>query len=300
MSVPIADVTARKHNAIPVKDQRAKLLSRPPSQPKWIKDKELVDVYLRVHRLPKEELPQRGTQDSFKYLAAFARDKAEKGDLVAQCILENKELEEELLAAASLSPFPAPGAFIAETAADTDEGVQLQATLPRRTKSQFLRRGSKDLKGIGFRRFTAWGGGLSSPASDVNGFGFQPRLHAKRRPQSLLEGIGCLTETPIDLIHGGQVVLPLSDDEATAPTHDQVNLDWFLCSKSLARACGLAEATKHKHDHVAVRLPLNLEKLSPGFRGQRFYEQPQRTELWCSFSGRPYGTPCTGPVGSRA
>eukprot|EP00971_Amphidinium_carterae_P008241 162859-Amphidinium_carterae.1 len=77
---------------------------------------------------------------------------------------------------------------------------------------------------------------------------------------------------PIDLIHGGQVVRPLSDDDATAPKGERVNLDRFLTSKMLAPACGLKEATDLKPDHVAVRLLLKLERHSSGFRRQRIYE----------------------------
>eukprot|EP00971_Amphidinium_carterae_P312972 6219564-Amphidinium_carterae.1 len=68
---------------------------------------------------------------------------------------------------------------------------------------------------------------------------------------------------PIDLIHGGQLVWPLSDGEATAPKGDQVKLDWFPCSKPLAPLCGLEEAADLKPDHVA-----------------RIYEEPQITDKW--------------------
>eukprot|EP00971_Amphidinium_carterae_P295479 5868376-Amphidinium_carterae.2 len=42
-----------------------------------------------------------------------------------------------------------------------------------------------------------------------------------------------------NLMHGGQVCRPLSDDAVTGPKGDQVKLDWFPCSKSLAPACRL-------------------------------------------------------------
>eukprot|EP00971_Amphidinium_carterae_P141990 2812505-Amphidinium_carterae.2 len=77
------------------------------------------------------------------------------------------------------------------------------------------------------------------------------------------------SEMPIDLIHGGQIVRLLSDEAAAAPQGQQVKLDWFLTSKMLAPACGLEEATDLKPDHVAVRLPLKLERLSPGFWGRK-------------------------------
>eukprot|EP00971_Amphidinium_carterae_P137533 2725643-Amphidinium_carterae.4 len=60
------------------------------------------------------------------------------------------------------------------------------------------------------------------------------------------------SDMPIDLVHGGQVVRTLSDEEATAPKREKVKLDWFLTSKILAPACGQEEATDLKPDHVAA------------------------------------------------
>eukprot|EP00971_Amphidinium_carterae_P280061 5559698-Amphidinium_carterae.3 len=57
-------------------------------------------------------------------------------------------------------------------------------------------------------------------------------------------------------------------EAATAPKGEKI----------LAPACGQEEATELKPDHVAVRLPLQLEGLSSGFRGQAVYEEPQFTE----------------------
>eukprot|EP00971_Amphidinium_carterae_P176095 3490676-Amphidinium_carterae.2 len=45
--------------------------------------------------------------------------------------------------------------------------------------------------------------------------------------------------------------------------------------KTLVLACGLEEVTDLKPDHVAVKLSLQLDRLSPGFQGQRIYEEPQ-------------------------
>eukprot|EP00971_Amphidinium_carterae_P292112 5798955-Amphidinium_carterae.2 len=86
------------------------------------------------------------------------------------------------------------------------------------------------------------------------------------------------SDMPTDLVHGGQVVRPLSDEAATAPKGEKVKLDSFLTSNIFAPACGLEEATDLKPDHVAVRLPLQRDRLSTGFRGQAVYEEPQATE----------------------
>eukprot|EP00971_Amphidinium_carterae_P225883 4479955-Amphidinium_carterae.3 len=73
-----------------------------------------------------------------------------------------------------------------------------------------------------------------------------------------------------------QIVRPLSDEEATAPKGEQVKLDWLLTSL----ACGLEEVSDLKPDHVAVRLPkaFQPERLSPGFQGEKSYEEPQITD----------------------
>eukprot|EP00971_Amphidinium_carterae_P224028 4445453-Amphidinium_carterae.2 len=94
------------------------------------------------------------------------------------------------------------------------------------------------------------------------------------------------SEMPIDLIRGGQVVRPLSEEEATAPKGESVKLALFLTSKVLAPACGVEEAIDLKPDHVAVWLPLQLDRLSPGFRGPACVHERDTAELWqlwCSF-----------------
>eukprot|EP00971_Amphidinium_carterae_P293328 5824004-Amphidinium_carterae.1 len=45
-------------------------------------------------------------------------------------------------------------------------------------------------------------------------------------------------------------------------------IDWFLVSKALLPATGLEEALDYKPDHNMVQLPVALEKVSQGFRGQ--------------------------------
>eukprot|EP00971_Amphidinium_carterae_P154465 3063364-Amphidinium_carterae.1 len=73
---------------------------------------------------------------------------------------------------------------------------------------------------------------------------------------------------PIDLVHGATVHRPLSDEAATSPvTHGEdtpdngTKIDRFLIS-----------------DHNAVRLPVDLKKVSQGFRGQPDYEDPTETD----------------------
>eukprot|EP00971_Amphidinium_carterae_P154464 3063363-Amphidinium_carterae.1 len=90
---------------------------------------------------------------------------------------------------------------------------------------------------------------------------------------------------PTDLVHGATVRRPLSDEVATSPvlhgedTADNgTKIDWFLVSKSLLPATGLEKALRRKLDHNMVQIPVALEKVSQGFRGQPDYETPTETD----------------------
>eukprot|EP00971_Amphidinium_carterae_P347969 6490249-Amphidinium_carterae.4 len=89
-------------------------------------------------------------------------------------------------------------------------------------------------------------------------------------------------EFPIDLEHGATVQRPVSDEKATSPVLHGVDqgdsgrkIDWFLVSKALLPATGLEEATDLKPDHRVIQMPVALEKISQGFRGQPDYEDPK-------------------------
>eukprot|EP00971_Amphidinium_carterae_P057168 1130381-Amphidinium_carterae.2 len=93
---------------------------------------------------------------------------------------------------------------------------------------------------------------------------------------------------PIDLVHGATVHRPMSDEAATSPvTHGEdapdngTKIDWFLVLKSLLPATGLEEALDYKPDHNALRMPVELKKVSQGFRGQPDYEDPTETDGIC-------------------
>eukprot|EP00971_Amphidinium_carterae_P323163 6422355-Amphidinium_carterae.2 len=62
------------------------------------------------------------------------------------------------------------------------------------------------------------------------------------------------------------------------PPPCSLRLDWCLVSKSLPPTCGTEEVTDYKPDHRAFRLPIAIEKVSQGFRGQPDYEEPTVTD----------------------
>eukprot|EP00971_Amphidinium_carterae_P183297 3637889-Amphidinium_carterae.1 len=69
---------------------------------------------------------------------------------------------------------------------------------------------------------------------------------------------------------------PALNGEDTADNGTKI--DWSLISKTLMPATGLAEALDYKPDHNVVQLPVALEKVSQGVRGQPDYETPTETD----------------------
>eukprot|EP00971_Amphidinium_carterae_P046538 916857-Amphidinium_carterae.1 len=97
---------------------------------------ELVEVYVRVRRLPKKELPlpKEATRVPTSFtvlesLLAFAKEKADKGDQEARDTLGNKELEEEL-ASDYLPGAPASGASAADVDVEEAESLELGVPAP--------------------------------------------------------------------------------------------------------------------------------------------------------------------------
>eukprot|EP00971_Amphidinium_carterae_P093821 1856468-Amphidinium_carterae.3 len=64
-----------------------------------------------------------------------------------------------------------------------------------------------------------------------------------------------------------------SSDDSQAPEKNRV-----FCVEVRGSVSSLGQRQDLKPDHVAVKLPLKLERPSPGFQGQRIYEEPQITD----------------------
>eukprot|EP00971_Amphidinium_carterae_P255905 5081131-Amphidinium_carterae.1 len=91
---------------------------------------ELVEVYMPVRRLPKEELPLPIETPKIPDLSAALKSLwLDKGDKEAQSILENKELEEDL-ASALLQDVLDSGVIAANIAVEEEEEEPLELGVP--------------------------------------------------------------------------------------------------------------------------------------------------------------------------
>eukprot|EP00971_Amphidinium_carterae_P338113 6475304-Amphidinium_carterae.1 len=116
-------------------DQKTKLMQEAVASRDSLRE-ELVEVYVRVRLLPKEELPLRKEGPKIpasfavlESLVAFAKQKAEKGGKEAQSILENIELEEEL-PSATLQDVPASGVSAANMDVEEEDRLELGVPAP--------------------------------------------------------------------------------------------------------------------------------------------------------------------------
>eukprot|EP00971_Amphidinium_carterae_P335306 6471097-Amphidinium_carterae.1 len=133
----LAAVTAKKTNALPVKDQRAKLLAQAKAIANKMDQKAKLTQEAMESRdslreeLVEEELPLPKTEplkppasfQAIESLVAFAQKEANNGDKEAQSILESKELEEALASAASLLEGTEAGTSI--KAMEAEEEIRL-------------------------------------------------------------------------------------------------------------------------------------------------------------------------------